>query len=141
MHDVLVRRKMWLSLVLSATFVAATTSATPCPAVQRAPRGWNSWDAYANAVNETAVIAAAEWVRDNLLQFGFDTITIDGGWCEYMPRSAEASTLDQDCHLPQTTIRLTPGPTASMHSACPCPTRPDFPLRRGDWASCPSLSA
>lgn len=73
---------MWPSLVLSATFVAATTATTPCPAVQRAPRGWNSWDAYANAVNETSVIAAAEWMRDNLLQFGFDTITIDGGWCE-----------------------------------------------------------
>jgi len=31
-------------------------------------------------VSEADILAAAAWVRDNLLQHGFDTITIDGGW-------------------------------------------------------------
>lgn len=66
-------------------FTAASWAAQ-CPSSTRSPRGWNSWDPVAGAVNETNILQAAEWIRDNLLQYGFDTITIDGGW--YDNRSA-----------------------------------------------------
>lgn len=60
--------------------ICSVVSAQSCPPSRPAPRGYNSWDADSNWVNETSILAAAEWVRDNLLSFGFDTITIDGGW-------------------------------------------------------------
>lgn len=69
-----------MRVVLCAALVAATALAQPCPAAPAAPRGWNSWDADAGPVTEANILAAATWVRDNLLSFGFDTITIDGGW-------------------------------------------------------------
>jgi alpha-galactosidase len=71
-----------LLLLLAATTTAQQQQPPQqrCPPSVRAPRGWNSWDAFANPVNESVVLAAAEWIRDNLLQHGFDTITIDGGW-------------------------------------------------------------
>jgi alpha-galactosidase len=70
------------ALAVAALAAAVATSlAQPCPPVSRAAvRGWNSWDGDANPVNEADVLAAAAWMRDNLLQYGFDTITIDGGW-------------------------------------------------------------
>ena len=72
---------MALFALLAACAVCAL--AQPCPPATPAPRGWNSWDADANPVNEDDIIAAATWMRDNLLHLGFDTITIDGGWCEW----------------------------------------------------------
>lgn len=55
--------------------------AQPCPATQpRALRGYNSWDADANPVTEAEILAAAAFMRDNLLKYGFEYITIDGGW-------------------------------------------------------------
>lgn len=67
-----------ISSVLSALALAR---AQPCPASQpRALRAWNSWDADANPVTEADILVAAAFLRDNLLQYGFDTVTIDGGW-------------------------------------------------------------
>jgi alpha-galactosidase len=61
--------------------VVVAALAQPCPPDQpRALRAWNSWDADANPITESDVLAAATFMRDNLLQFGFDTITVDGGW-------------------------------------------------------------
>ena len=65
---------------LFAAALVVQACALPCPSGLSPPRGWNSWDADANSVNESTIIASAEWVRDNLLPFGFDTITIDGGY-------------------------------------------------------------
>lgn len=59
----------------------ALAQVDPCiPTGQRAPRGYNTWDSLAGGVTEANVLIAAAWVRDNLLQYGYDTITIDGGW-------------------------------------------------------------
>ena len=69
-----------MNLFFTATAITSSLS-QPCPADQpRAVRGWNSWDGDANPVSEADILAAATFIRDNLLQFGFDTITIDGGW-------------------------------------------------------------
>ena len=64
------------ALALSATVVLSQ----PCPPAPRAQRGWNSWDADSNPVTEADILAAAAWMRDNLLPLGFDVLTIDGGW-------------------------------------------------------------
>lgn len=64
------------ALALSATVVLSQ----PCPPAPRAQRGWNSWDADSNPVTEADILAAAAWMRDNLLPLGFDVVTIDGGW-------------------------------------------------------------
>jgi hypothetical protein len=72
---------MALSLLLVClSLFASVVLSQPCPPAPRAQRGWNSWDPDANPVSEADILAAAAWMRDNLLQLGFDTITIDGGW-------------------------------------------------------------
>jgi len=74
--------------------LAALAAAQPCPAQPRAVRGYNTWDSYAGPVNEADVLAAAAWVRDNLLQYGFDTITIDGGWYTNITGGARGNIID-----------------------------------------------
>ena len=34
------------------------------------PKGWNSWDCYYSSVTETEVMQNAEYMRDNLKQYG-----------------------------------------------------------------------
>lgn len=45
-----------------------------------APRGVNTWDSLPNIANESSILAYAAYMRDVLLPFGYDTLTIDGGW-------------------------------------------------------------
>jgi alpha-galactosidase len=45
------------------------------------PLGWNSWNAWARAIDDAKVRAAADWmVRTGLAEHGFNTITIDDAW-------------------------------------------------------------
>jgi len=58
----------------------AALSALAGAASAAAPRGVNTWDSLPNVANESAVLAMAAYMRDELLPFGYDTLTIDGGW-------------------------------------------------------------
>ena len=46
------------------------------------PMGWNSWDCYGAAVNEEQLIGNAEYVRDNLKEYGWEYIVCDIQWYE-----------------------------------------------------------
>jgi alpha-galactosidase len=49
-------------------------------ALAAAPRGSNTWDSWANDVNETHVLASADALAKDFLHYGYDTVTVDGGW-------------------------------------------------------------
>ena len=45
-------------------------------------RGWNSWDAYKQLLNESSPLVVAENMAKPLLPYGYDTLVIDGGWSD-----------------------------------------------------------
>lgn len=65
-----------MALYLRLLLLAAVGAAAAVPA----PRGFNTWDNLPNIASEADVLAAAKYVAENLIQFGYDTIVIDGGW-------------------------------------------------------------
>ena len=44
------------------------------------PLGWNSYDAFGDAVTEAETLANAAWMKENLQPFGWDTIVVDFRW-------------------------------------------------------------
>lgn len=46
------------------------------------PMGWNSWDCYGAAVNEEQLLGNAQYVADNLKDYGYEYITCDIQWYE-----------------------------------------------------------
>ncbi|WP_238549643.1 glycoside hydrolase family 27 protein [Bifidobacterium callitrichos] len=46
----------------------------------RPAMGWNSWDSYGTSVNEDIVMNNARYMRDHLLEHGWDTLVLDAGW-------------------------------------------------------------
>ncbi len=46
------------------------------------PMGWNSWDCYGAAVNEEQLLGNALYMRDNLLEYGWNLVTCDIQWSE-----------------------------------------------------------
>ena len=45
-------------------------------------KGWNSWDAYKQNLNESTALAIAANMKRLLLPHGYDTLVIDGGWSD-----------------------------------------------------------
>ena len=67
------------SAVLRAEEMAAfrTWALTP-------PKGWNSWDCYYSSVTEAEVLKNAEYMRDNLKDYGYEYVVVDIRWyCEH----------------------------------------------------------
>jgi alpha-galactosidase len=60
------------------------------------PMGWNSYDSYNWNVTEAQVKANADYMRDNLRQFGWQYIVVDWAW--YYPGSGTGSP-NQDANL------------------------------------------
>lgn len=71
MRKFLFATAMMLSVVAKADF--REWAQTP-------PMGWNSWDCYASAVTESQVRQNAEFMRDNLLEYGWNYVIIDIRW-------------------------------------------------------------
>ncbi|GHV03437.1 alpha-galactosidase [Spirochaetia bacterium] len=46
------------------------------------PMGWNSWDCYAASVTEAQLLEHAEYMRKNLLPYGWEYIVCDIQWSE-----------------------------------------------------------
>jgi alpha-galactosidase len=63
-----------------AAIAAALLLVAPAPVLGLPPRGVNTWDSFPNIADEARVLAMAAYMRDVLLPFGYDTLTIDGGW-------------------------------------------------------------
>ena len=56
-------------------------ASTPLPILaEKPPLGWNSWDCFAGDVNETQVKQVADYMADNLKEYGWEYVVIDGGW-------------------------------------------------------------
>lgn len=54
-----------------------------------APMGWNSWDCYGAAVTEEIVRKNAEFMAQNLKQYGWEYITVDIQWSSPLAGSNE----------------------------------------------------
>lgn len=46
------------------------------------PMGWNSWDCFGAGVNEEQLMANAEYMRDNLKEYGWEYVVCDIQWSE-----------------------------------------------------------
>jgi len=44
------------------------------------PMGWNSYDAFGDAVVESEVLSNAQWLKEHLQPFGWDTVIVDFRW-------------------------------------------------------------
>ncbi len=44
------------------------------------PLGWNSYDNFGDSVTETETLANAEWLKQHLQPFGWDTVVVDFRW-------------------------------------------------------------
>ena len=42
--------------------------------------GWNSYDNFGDAVTEAETLANAEWMKEHLQPFGWDTVVVDFRW-------------------------------------------------------------
>ncbi len=61
------------------------------------PMGWNSWDCFGAAVNERQLLANAEYMRDNLKQYGWQYIVCDIQWSEPTAKSTEYNNFAELC--------------------------------------------
>jgi alpha-galactosidase len=64
------------------------------------PMGWNSYDAYGDSVRESEVLANAEWLKQHLQPFGWDTVVVDFRWYDRLAngqpgQSPEGVLIDQ----------------------------------------------
>lgn len=50
------------------------------PLASTPPMGWNSWDAYGEAVSEADIRESARFMAEHLKSFGWQYITVDSGW-------------------------------------------------------------
>ena len=58
--------------------------------------GWNSWDCFSWAMTERQLMETAHVMADRLLEFGYDTLVVDGGW---MFPADEGGQWDGGCSL------------------------------------------
>ena len=72
---------IFLAVALTCRTSAAVYSAVDLAQIAPTPpMGWNSWDAYGEAVPESDVRASADFMAANLKSFGWQYVTVDMGW-------------------------------------------------------------
>jgi hypothetical protein len=64
------------------------------------PMGWNSYDAYGDSVRESEVLTNAEWLKQHIQPFGWDTVVVDFRWYDRLAigqpgQSPEGVLIDQ----------------------------------------------
>jgi alpha-galactosidase len=74
-----------IGLIFSISLLQETTSSRNAPPgtpllAPTPPMGWNSWDAYGEAVPEADIRESAKFMAENLKSFGWQYITVDMGW-------------------------------------------------------------
>ena len=55
---------------------------------QTPPMGWNSWDCYGAAVDETTVRQNAAYMAEHLKEFGWEYVVVDIQW--YQPTATRS---------------------------------------------------
>jgi alpha-galactosidase len=86
-EEVVVRRGIKLGRLFVA-LAGAISAVAGAPAVGQTfeswaptpPMGWNSWDSFGSSVVESEVRANADYMAQNLLQFGWDHVVVDIRW-------------------------------------------------------------
>ncbi|MGH9430534.1 MAG: alpha-galactosidase, partial [Terriglobia bacterium] len=99
--------------ILSAKAGSASPSALLAPTP---PMGWNSYDSFGGAVNETQVRANAEFVAKHLARYGWKYIVIDYYWYLPNPSPAEGKASGADAVM-DAYGRLLPVPSRFPSSA------------------------
>ncbi len=61
------------------------------------PRGWNSWDCFGAAVNESQVKENAEYMAQNLKKFGWEYIIVDIEWYQPTVKNHEYEPFSDVC--------------------------------------------
>ncbi|NQT39570.1 MAG: glycoside hydrolase family 27 protein, partial [Planctomycetes bacterium] len=61
------------AIVLSLPYASGAEHPSP-------PMGWNSYTGYSIAVTEKELLKNIDFLSENLLQYGYDTVTVDNGW-------------------------------------------------------------
>ena len=77
------------------------------------PMGWNSWDCYYSTVTEKLVLQNAEYMRDNLKDYGWEYVVVDIRWYANHPSSGGGwynQDNNPDCQLDEYG-RYVPSPT------------------------------
>jgi len=70
-----------LSITVISFAVATRAGAQPFAGwAQTPPMGWNSWDSYGSSVTEPEVRANAQYIADNLLEYGWEYVVVDIRW-------------------------------------------------------------
>lgn len=64
---------------------------------QTAPMGWNSWDCYGASVTEDIVRKNAEFMAQNLKQYGWEYVVVDIQWYEPNAKSHEYNPFAELC--------------------------------------------
>jgi len=52
------------------------------------PKGWNSWDCYGASVREEEVLGNAQYMADNLKEYGWEYVIVDIQWYEPAAKSS-----------------------------------------------------
>jgi hypothetical protein len=76
----LVGLSIFLVVALTRRTSAAHSAVDLAEIAPTPPMGWNSWDAYGEAVPESDVRASADFMAANLKSFGWQYVTVDMGW-------------------------------------------------------------
>lgn len=61
------------------------------------PMGWNSWDCFGAGVNEEQLMANAEYMRDNLKEYGWEYVVCDIQWSEPNAHSCHYKNFTELC--------------------------------------------
>ena len=65
--------------------------------VKTPPMGWNSWDCYGASVDEKTVRRNAEYIAENLKQYGWEYVVVDIQWYEPKAKSHEYNHFTELC--------------------------------------------
>ena len=61
------------------------------------PMGWNSWDCYGAAVNEEQLLGNAQYMADNLKEYGWQYVVCDIQWYEPKARNNDYNNFTELC--------------------------------------------
>jgi alpha-galactosidase len=97
---------MNIRYVFSLTVLAAAAALALSPGIAVAadhpspPMGWNSYTGYSIAVTEAELRKNIDFLSENLLKYGYDTVTVDNGW--FLSGQGKGITMALDEHgLPE----------------------------------------
>ncbi|HEU5403078.1 MAG TPA: glycoside hydrolase family 27 protein [Terriglobales bacterium] len=71
--------RVLLTLILFSAMASSQVSG-PTGQASTPPMGWNSWDSFAQNIDEATLRKTAEKVAEDLKRFGWNYIVIDEGW-------------------------------------------------------------